>query len=171
MTIFEKIMEIAEKLSRIDIQKVYDAGFAKGYEEGSKENNPFEINLNRTISSFHLTGDDFLAGQFIENDDQLGWYSDGYNVHYYESTQPITGGQIKITGALQNSFYSEAYKCVILVCDGVVAVNQTEIDINPYWSGVDYWEYTITIPEGVNVNGIYLNCSSYSNAPELSLIK
>lgn len=149
MSISEKLQTIAE-----NEQKVYEKGYADGYSKGYADAlKPASINFVETIENAHLNS------SLTVGETDLYWEYYGYDVFCYEFSKPVKGGKVKIEGYLGESFGSEAVDCVLLLIDGVVAVRQKGVTIDPFSVGINgTWE--ITLPTDVAVNGIYLNGST-----------
>lgn len=111
---------------------------------------PALINLVETIKNAHLNS------SLAVGETDLYWEYNGYDVFCYEFSKPVKGGKVKIEGNLGETFGDEAADCVLLLIDGVVAIAQNSITIDPFnVNGRNTWE--ITLPTDVAVNGIYLN--------------
>ena len=79
MTIFERITEIAEKVAKIDLQKVYDTGYAKGVEEGGGgggSTNP-TFTLAKYNDFYHTY--EFVTYEFEEGMTWSEWCASEYN--------------------------------------------------------------------------------------------
>lgn len=152
MTMAEKLKKIAE-----NEQKVYDAGYEKGkvdgYAEGYAEAlKPASINLVRTITDVYIASG-VTAGSTNLYTEAEGC---GYSMHYYELSKTVKGGQIQIVGHLGNSFESATYSAILLMNNGVVAIDQSTLNVSPITLNEED-VYTITLPTDVTVNGIYLS--------------
>lgn len=77
MNIEEKVTEITEKLAMLDVQKVYDAGYAKGREEGGggggSTNPTFRLRVTGSNKTYYL---DF---EFEEGMTWGEWINSEYN--------------------------------------------------------------------------------------------
>lgn len=131
----------------VNTQKLYEEAYEKGYADGVA---PATINFIETIENAHL------YSRLTVGETDLYWEYYGYDVFCYEFSKPVKGGKVKIEGYLGESFGDDAVDCVLLLIDGVVAIAQRSITIDPFnVDGRNTWE--ITLPTDVAVNGIYLN--------------
>lgn len=160
MTIAEKLTKIAE-----NTPKVYDAGYKKGLGSGSGAS----VEFVESLYPIHMsTG--FSVGDTI-NESYIGWEDSSYCVNKYKTSEPITDCKIKMYGYLSNSFDSQARYCVLLAHDGVVSVSQSNVQITPDDIYALTGRFEITIPAGVYVNQIYLNCDPWNSPPDLYVVK
>lgn len=142
----------------------YADGYATGYAEAKAVYGPTSIEYVSTLDGVHMNGD-ATAGQF----DNFWWEYDGYHIHYYEFSKPVNGGKIQIEGSLASSFAQDPRVCVIVMYDGVVAISQNALGISPISIGGN--SYTITLPDGIAVNGIYLQNDSSVAPPVCTYIE
>lgn len=177
MSIAEKLQIIAEnerrvyetgiragKMQNVEYAEAYADGYEKGYAEGYADAlKPATINFAEKIDNAHISSDK-VAGDV----DNFWWECDGYSVHYFEFSKTVTGGQIGITGRFDSTFENPANECILVVCDGVVAISQSELNVTPT-DTYNNFSFTITLPDNVPVNGIYLNTSMYYQDIEFTL--
>ena len=142
----------------------YSDGYATGYAEAKAVYGPATITYVSTLDDVHLNSD-IVAGQ----SDGFWWEYDGYHIHYYEFSKAVKGGKIQINGVLGASFSEDPKYVIAVVYDGVVAISQDNLVVSPIYIGGN--TYTITLPDGISVNGIFLNNWEGNAAPVCTYIE
>lgn len=133
-----------------DEEAIYNRGYEKGYADAMAVFAPPLIEFVSTLENVHMN-----SGVTAGESESFWWEYEGYHIHYYEFSKGAKGGKIQIDGALSASFSNFPSDCICVVNDGVVAISQDNLVVAPLSIGVN--SYTITLPDDVTVNGIFLN--------------